>query len=249
MHSRFPARKTPPAERALTFQAAAPLVSLLVAVLAVFPMLASSSLAQGLVFPLRMGTRWTYHLHQKNAPGVRFRGPDAALAKGNVLDATVISEVRGVDRIGDANYVRIESRRNEQLWMTEWYRVVPQGLFLGKTAQADEGSEVVMTPPQQVLNTSLQRGESWIWKSVDAPAVIRARVLGPDRVAVPAGSYSAVAVETDLVLHQGQATVTTREIRWFASGTGFVDHSTETFLNGHLLSSVRLTLEKFEPGS
>jgi hypothetical protein len=46
-------------------------------------------------YPLALKTRWTYHLHQENGEGVHFGEDLAALAKDNVVDASVISEVAG----------------------------------------------------------------------------------------------------------------------------------------------------------
>ena len=114
-------------------------------------------------YPLAMKTRWTYQMRQEFGPGVHPSGPDAALVKGNVLETTVVSEVAVSDIIGGIKYTRIESRHDGRLWMTEWLRLTPEGLFLGKTTE--DGDETVLAPPQKILSSRMAAGETWAWKA------------------------------------------------------------------------------------
>ena len=72
-----------------------------------------------MAYPLAPKTRWTYHLHQEVGQGVHFGDEMAALAKGNVLEADLISEVAGTDAIGGRQYARVETRLNGKPYLTE----------------------------------------------------------------------------------------------------------------------------------
>lgn len=74
-------------------------------------------------YPLAMNTRWTHHLHQENGPGVHFDENPAALAKDNVVDTSVISEVACVETIGGHPYTRVESRITGKPSLFEWERI------------------------------------------------------------------------------------------------------------------------------
>src|SRR5437773_2746268 len=101
-------------------------------------------------YPLDLHTKWTYRLHLETGNGAR-------TAKGNVLDATMTSEVAGSDIIGGQKYSRVESRRDGDPMLTEWVRVGPQGFMVGKTIEyGDQGQDVnVMQPPQRRLSQAL----------------------------------------------------------------------------------------------
>src|SRR5437879_4879260 len=106
------------------------------------------------IFQLALKTRWTYHLHQEKGPGVHFGEDLATLAKGNVVDTSVISEVAGVETIAGHSYTRVESRINGKPWLFEWERVSPEGLLVGKTRE-QEGEEMIMQPEQKRLSAAL----------------------------------------------------------------------------------------------
>ena len=127
-------------------------------------------------YPLAVKTRWTYQLRQEFGPGVHPTGPDASLVKGNVLETTLVSEVTGFDMIGGARYARVESRHDGRLWMTEWLRLTPKGLFLGKTNE--DGQERLITPPQKTLSPHAIPGETWSWKASEALVSVQTRVVG-----------------------------------------------------------------------
>jgi hypothetical protein len=210
---------------------------------------AASPQTGGLDYPLAPNTRWTYHLRQELGPGVHFGAEDARLAKGNVLDTTVISEVAGSDVVGGLKYTRVESRRDGKLWLAEWYRLGPQGLMLGKRLDSSGGGEMVMAPPQRRLSLALQPGESWTWKSANAPLVYQTAVDGPAATDVPAGHFQATRLSMRGTIGIGGGTVDVRQTFWYVRGTGYVKQDTVTSISGHLLSHVVLTLERFDrPG-
>jgi hypothetical protein len=197
-------------------------------------------------FPLALKTHWTYHLHQELAPGAHFGEEDAKLAKGNVLDTTVVSEVSGAETLGGAKYAVVESSRSGKGWLREWYRVGPEGLLLSKTFDAEMGEETLMVPPQKLLSATLAADETWEWKAADAPVVIRMRVVGAAKVEVPAGLYETREIFSETTIRTQGPVIQVRQSRWFAPGVGYVKQETETRVAGRMMSRVVLTLERFE---
>ncbi len=219
---------------------AALLTTLALALLSGPPPAPSDSLA----YPLALHTRWTYHMRQEFAPGVHPSPADMPLlTKGNVLDTTVVSEVVGSDTIGGVTYSRVESRHDGRLWMTEWMRLSPDGLFLGKTNE--DGDPTVFTPPQKILSPRLAPGESWTWKAADAPVNIQVRVVGKEATTVPAGQFDAVKTIHEATMVLPQASVHSVNSRWFSSGVGYVRQDTETSAGGRQLSRTQLQLTAF----
>ena len=201
-------------------------------------------------YPLALHTRWTYHLRQELQPGVHFRENSGESPDASVMDSTVISEVVGSGVIGGARYARVESRRNGKLWLTEWLRLLPGALMLGKTLDSDEGREIVMKPPQKLLSASLKPGESWDWKALDAPVTIRTEILNPASVSVPAGTFAATEISMEITIQTGDMPVPVQgqQKRWFVPGIGYVKQDTRMSAAGRTLSHIVLSLEKFERG-
>jgi hypothetical protein len=200
-------------------------------------------------YPLALHTRWTYHLRRELAPGAHFEGEDAALAKGNVLEDSVVSEIAGEDRVGALSFARVENRRPRGLWLTEWYRATADGLFFEKTLNSEQGSENVVSPPQKVLAGTLRPGDSWEWQADDASSRIRANVIGASAVTVPAGTYSATEIGYLTTSPTPYGTARVEQTCWFVPGVGWVKQETRALIETHLLIHVTLTLEKFEPAA
>ena len=213
------------------------------------PRAASPHPAAVVDYPLALHTRWTYHLRHEVGPGVHFDDEYAGLAKGNVLEDTAISEVAGVDRIGNLPYMRVEYRRSRGLWLTEWYRAAAESLFLGKTFEAETGNETLMVPPQKVLTRALRAGEAWTWQASDAPVKIRVNVKGTSEVTVPAGTFSATEIAYVLTMPTQGGMARAEQIRWFVPGIGWVKQESRTRIGTRLVTHVTVTLEKFEPGT
>ena len=197
-------------------------------------------------YPLALNTRWNYQMRQEYGPGVHVTTPEAPLVKGNVLETTLVSEVAGFDMIGGARYTRLESRINGRLWMTEWFRLTPEGLFLGKTNE--DGRETIMTPPQEVLSPTLASGESWTWKASDAPVTIAMRVVGKETTEVPAGKFVATRTASEITMSLPEATFHGSISRWFAPGVGYVRSESETHSGDRFIARTRLTLVGTESG-
>ncbi|MBZ5540587.1 MAG: hypothetical protein LAN61_08725 [Acidobacteriia bacterium] len=200
-------------------------------------------------YPLALHTRWTYHLRHEVGPGVHFDDEYAGLAKGNVLEDTVVSEVAGKDRIGNLSYVRVENRRSRGLWLTEWYRAAEESLFLGKTIESETGNVTRMIPPQKVLTRTLRAGEAWTWQASDAPVKIRVNVKGTSAVTVPAGTYTTTEIAYVLTMPTPGGMARAEQTRWFVPGIGWVKQETRTRIGTRLVTYITVTLEKFEPGA
>jgi hypothetical protein len=133
------------------------------------------------------------------------------------------------------------------LWQTEWLRQTPNGLLLGKSLDAEQGQEILMEPPEQLLSSTMKTGESWDWKAADASVVMQIKVVGPAELTVPAGTFYTTQVSYDAKVEIEGGTITIRQTSWFVSGVGYVKQDTQTRLGDRLLTHVVLTLEKYEP--
>ena len=198
-------------------------------------------------YPLSLHTRWTYHLHQEIGQGVRFSDEDAKLAKDNVLEVTVISEVAGVDTIGGHQYTRIESRKNDKPWLFEWDRVGPEGLIVGKSIDYSAGaSEVIMDPEQKRLSSDLRARDSWVWQPKDGSMRAVYRVIGTGSVEIPLGGFQGTQVRMEGTVEAPFGTVEIHQDTWFVPGIGVAKQETTTSVQEHRLTHNILTLEKFE---
>ena len=194
-------------------------------------------------YPLAIKTRWTYEMVQEFSPGVRPSELDAALMKGNRLETTLVSEVAGTDLIAGARYARVESRHDGRLWLTEWLRVTPEGLFLAKTTE--DGKETVITPPQKMISAHMTGGETWSWKASDAPVTMRTVVVGRESSEVPAGTFDATKMVHDIRMVLPQAKIRASNSRWFSPGVGYVRQESEVYAGERLLTRTKLSLIAF----
>lgn len=199
-------------------------------------------------FPTALKTRWTYHLHQEMGEGVHFGEADAKLAKGNVLDTSVVATITGVEVIGGVKYARVESlREGSRPWLTEWYASGPAGLLLAKIVDAEGGSENAMNPPQKLLLPTLQPGASWTWKDTKNPISMSIRIVGAGPMQVPAGNFQAIETAHDTALGTQGLIIHVKQKRWYTARVGYIKQDSETRAGTRLFSHVILTLEKFEP--
>ena len=207
----------------------------------------ATSRADGVDYPLKVGTAWTYHLHQEIGPGVQFAPDVAPLAHGNRVEMTVICRVVAHERIRGDEYARVESTRNGHPYFVEWYRTDADGLYLGRTIDLDSGETTELNPPERFLNATLRRGESWNWRSSSTPVSSTTQVHSPERMKTPAGSFDTTMVVTDMRLGEPPQQVRVQARRWFVPGTGFAKLDTDSSVAGRRLVHVVLTLERFEP--
>jgi hypothetical protein len=185
-------------------------------------------------------------MRQEVGEGVHFGEEDAKLAKGNVLDSTILSTIAGHDVIGGIKYARVESVRDGRLFLTEWYASGPAGLLLARIVEAG-GMDNVMSPPQKLLIPSARPGAAWSWKDTDKPVSMTVTIVGTGPLQVPAGTYQAVETSHESSIRLPEAEIRVKQSRWYASGVGYVKQDTETRVGPRLLTHVVLTLEKFAP--
>lgn len=97
------------------------------------------------------------------------------------------------------------------------YLLNEQGLF--RTKQISAEGVVTLKPMQLVLAAKLEPGMSWNWEAVEAAGKETARVIGFEKVSVPAGTFKALLVEYEGVYDDGTAYL---ERTWFVKGVGYV---------------------------
>jgi photosystem II stability/assembly factor-like uncharacterized protein len=223
-----------------------PVVALAAAVLASSAAGQVSAAPASPQYPLAIKTRWNYQMRREFGSGVHPNERDAPLLKGNVIESTLVSEVAGFDTIGGAKYARVESQVDGRPWLTEWFRLTPEGLFMGKTF--GDGKEVVMTPPQKLLSPALALGETWTWKASDVPVTVAFRVVGRETTEVPAGKFETTRTAAEMTMALPEANVHGSSSRWFSPGVGYVRQESEFYEGDRFLSRVRLVLASIEPG-
>jgi hypothetical protein len=147
------------------------------------------------------------------------------------IEVVAIEEVKGVKLI--RTQTAIDGKPSGAY---EYLRVTKEGVFRHWV------SGVRVDPPYCVLKYPIKTGDSWTVDSKlhDQAYKFSVRVLRPERVAVPAGVYTAVPVEMVSLpgaTHQIETTM------WFAEKVGIVKLVTD--IGG---SKVVLELTKFTPG-
>jgi hypothetical protein len=144
------------------------------------------------LFPLETGTSWSYNLIQEAGEGVKLEAPAGVeLDSEGRFRATVLAAVVGKDSIG----THVEWRRGGERIEEEWLRLDPEGLV--RTQRLQEGTPVVLTPPELLLPQPDRHPPKGEW---DAPAYdyqLRYRVWGPLPLRGPGGiapGYVALAI-------------------------------------------------------
>ncbi len=136
-------------------------------------------------YPLAKGTSWTYHLRKEVGPGVHFAGDDARVAKGNVVDTTLVAHVAGTDEIGGKTYTRVESYREGKLANVDWFALTSDGLIHPKTKDYVAGGESELNPPERLLSPGLAPQETWTWQDSRALVLRKPQCLVRSRSRFP----------------------------------------------------------------
>ena len=167
---------------------------------------AKPSLAAADYFPLRAGDSWTY----RNTSG------------GSEYTLKVLSEEKQED--GSIRYL-VEKLAGVQirLWFSK-----PAGWVLLHLERypEHEGLEAKYDPPKQYLRSPLVAGAKWEWSGLDQTRTQveeKNRVIGFEKVAVPAGKFRALKMVS---LVTGGATPMTKTY-WYADKVGLVKTTTE----------------------
>jgi hypothetical protein len=198
-------------------------------------------------YPLAPGTRWIFHLRKEAGPGVHFDGDDGKEAKNGVVETTMIVHVGSTEQINGKTYTRVEGTRGSKLANVDWFAMTAAGLMHAKTVDYIGESTVEYDPPEVLLTPTLAPGESWTWKDPKSPATSKKTVSASAQVSIPAGSYRAIPVRTEITTPTEGEPVVITLMQWFVPGIGYVKEEIRAEIAGHLLMHNTMTLEKFEP--
>jgi len=216
------------------------------AIISLVCVLLSAVPLRGQDYPLAPGTRWTYHLHKEVGPLAHFEGEDARLAKNGVVEITIIAHVAGTDQIGGKTYTRVEAVHEDKPANIDWYALTPVGLLHSKAVDYIADSQSEFDPPEVLLSPTLRPGESWTWKDLKGLVTSKKTASAPEQITVPAGSYRATPVRTEMTIPTEIAPMNVTMTQWFVPGVGFIKQDVRFEMNGQLLSRNTMTLEKFE---
>ncbi len=97
------------------------------------------------------------------------------------------------------------------------YLLNEQGLF--RTKQISAEGVVTLKPMQLVLASKLEPGMSWNWEAAEEKGKETAKVVGFEKVSVPAGTFEALLVQYDGLYNDGTAY---SEKTWFVKDVGYV---------------------------
>lgn len=106
---------------------------------------------------------------------------------------------------------------NKTPWMEVSYLLNEQGLF--RTKQISAEGVTTLEPKQMVLASKLVPGMSWNWETDDKKEKETAKVIGIEKVTVPAGTFEALLVQYEGNYKDG---ATYLEKTWFVKGVGYV---------------------------
>jgi hypothetical protein len=147
-------------------------------------------------YPLKAGNKWAY--------------------KETFSDGAVIHHQEDV--FGDGqDTVRVVLARNGAYFAEIHYRLTDEGIFKTKVISAYGVDD--SKPVQKVLPARISAGYTWNWESENKKAKETAKVVGFEKVTVPAGTFDAV-----LVQYTGNAEDGTEytDKTWFVKGIGYV---------------------------
>lgn len=113
--------------------------------------------------------------------------------------------------------VRVVVLINQMPLMEIGYTLNEEGLF--RTKQISPNGVVTLDPKQMVLASKLNPGMSWNWESADKKERESVKVIGVEKVTVPAGTFDALLVQYEGVYTDGTAYI---EKTWFVKGIGYV---------------------------
>lgn len=160
--------------------------------------------AAGDYFPLRVGDSWTYRNSEEG--GFTFK---------------VVSEE---PQAGGASRFTVELLSGVKI-ISVFSKTEGRVLLHAEQYPEHEGMEAKYEPPKPYLVNPLTVGQKWQWTGLDPARVeVResSRVVGTESVTVPAGTFRAMKVVTEI---SGAAEKT--RTSWYADGVGLVKSITE----------------------
>lgn len=106
---------------------------------------------------------------------------------------------------------------NQMPQMEVVYKLNEQGLF--RTKQISAEGVNTLNPMQLVLASKLDPGSGWSWEATDEKGKETAKVIGFEKITVPAGTFDALLVQYEGVYNDGTNYL---EKTWFVKGAGYV---------------------------
>lgn len=176
------------------------LPALFAAVLLAAPALAQDPPPGEDLFPLAVGTAWTY----------RVSGQD---------ERFVVRAVRE-EMVGEKMCVLLEASLRDRVVATEHLAFTKVGLCRFRADKED------IEPHVCILKPGAARGTTWRpkYQLAGRPAAATFRMQGQEEVSVPAGKYKAVVVQASM----GEGTAWWVQTRsWYAPGVGLVKQTVE----------------------
>jgi len=146
-------------------------------------------------FPLKPGNQWIY--------------------KMTLSDNSVASRLVGVSTPSDGKS-RLMIIINKDPYAEIHYSYIERKLYRVKQITAFGIKNI--EPMEMVLPAELKTGMSWSWEAADKSEKETSKVLGVEKVTVPAGTFEAVVVQCDNTLN-GEAC---QEKTWFVKDIGYV---------------------------
>jgi hypothetical protein len=147
-------------------------------------------------YPLQAGNQWTYKETNFNGT-VDYR-------QEKVFD-------------GENDTVRVGMISNGVSFAEIHYRLTVDGIYKTKVISAYGVDD--SKPYQKILPVRISAGYTWNWESENQTAKETARVVGFEKVTVPAGTFDAVLIEYDGNYEDGTAYT---DKTWFVKGIGYV---------------------------
>lgn len=164
-----------------------------------------TKMAKADYFPLRVGDSWTYRNTEEGGYTLK------VLSEEPQQSAPVLYVV---EFLSGAKILKVFSKTEG--WV----------LFHKESYPEHEGLQASYEPPKQFLPNPLIAGQKWSWSGKDPTQVEHresSRVVGFEKVTVPAGTFRAMKIVTEVT--GGSAIMT--KTSWYADGVGLVKSLTE----------------------
>ena len=193
---------------------------------------------QSELYPLKVGTRWTYRVHDKKAPQTK------ADPMRNVVVAVEREEMYSENRLDKDGKAKLEKFVGYILKSTsgnkstlDYVVVTRQGLLKVHTAGTP------LTPPLLFLKLDIDKGQkTWDWLSTSGDTTIKGTfTLSTDTIRIPAAKEPVNAVLVSYRDHQPKEKQVEIDF-WFVPGVGMVKQRVRE--RNH---DIELELEKYEP--
>jgi len=162
-------------------------------------------------FPLRVGDSWTYR----------------STADGSEYTLKVLGEEKQSDGSIRSQVEKLAGPKDSKVKIILWFSKAKGWVLLhGERYPEHEGLEAKYEPPKQYLPSPLVPDTKWEWNGKDytqTPMREESRVAGSEEVTVPAGTFRAMKVVSQVTGSSAPVTKT----YWYAEGVGLVKTTSE----------------------